>query len=399
MGHKGRFNRLGRFKRAPLGSILARQRPPWKQPRWRRGIFSKKSPYGSDDSSAPTDSFDIDLLTLWAAHTHLCMETYTTPRLILDSPVPECGKTTVLEHLSRLCMDPVQMATVSSPAMITRLLNQRPRTILIDEVDRALDPKMDKTGELLAVLNSGYKRGATRPVLVQNGKDWDPVEMPTFSPAAMAGNGPQLPDDTRSRSIRVLLMPGGDDVEESDWEMIEGEAETLGKRLADWADQVRDAVRENRPPLHHTVKNRARERWSPLNRVAAQAGGRWPAVVETLAIRDVERVKLELEEGIVQQRPSVVILTHIHAVWAKNPTESFIPTETLVKDLIHADPFMWGLESTYGKNLTAQRLGRMLVSSFNIRSCRPNHHGDPRGYTRQSFDSAFRRMGIFKNAA
>jgi hypothetical protein len=50
---------------------------------------------------------DLDLLALWAAHTHLCHETYTTPRLVLDSLVPGSGKTTVLEHLERLCLHPV----------------------------------------------------------------------------------------------------------------------------------------------------------------------------------------------------------------------------------------------------------------------------------------------------
>src|SRR5690554_4814645 len=67
------------------------------------------------------DDVDLDLLTLWAAHTHLVTLTYTTPRLILDSPVPGSGKTTVLEHLSRLCHAPLQAASLSSPALLTRL--------------------------------------------------------------------------------------------------------------------------------------------------------------------------------------------------------------------------------------------------------------------------------------
>lgn len=47
----------------------------------------------------PMRETDLDLLTLWAAHTHLVTETYTTPRLVLDSPTHGSGKTTVLEHL------------------------------------------------------------------------------------------------------------------------------------------------------------------------------------------------------------------------------------------------------------------------------------------------------------
>ena len=53
------------------------------------------------------DPLDWDLLTLWPPHTHLVQQTYTTMRLGLDSPVPECGKTVTLEHLgssaTRLC--------------------------------------------------------------------------------------------------------------------------------------------------------------------------------------------------------------------------------------------------------------------------------------------------------
>lgn len=171
---------------------------------------------------------DLDLLTLWAAHTHLVNETYSSPRLLLDSPMPGSGKTTCLEHLARLCVSPVQMAAVSSSALLVRLLQDKEgnplmRTLLIDEVDRTLRPDKETTPDLIAILNSGYKRGATRPVLVPvKGGGWESQEMPTFAPVAMAGNSPQLPDDTRTRTIRVLLLPDHSGiVEESDWELIE----------------------------------------------------------------------------------------------------------------------------------------------------------------------------------
>lgn len=177
---------------------------------------------------------DLDLLTLWAAHTHLCWETYTTPRLILDSPVPGSGKTTVLEHLERLCLWPVQMASLSSPALLTRMLDAGRRTILIDEADRSLSQEKEGIGDLLAILNSGYKRGGSRPVLIPTkGGGWDAKEMPTFAPVVMAGNNPNLPDDTKSRSIRVLLMPDIDGrIEDSDWELYDEQARDLGERLA-----------------------------------------------------------------------------------------------------------------------------------------------------------------------
>ena len=50
--------------------------------------------------------------------------------------------------------------------MITRVLENGPRTLLIDEADRSLNQDKPGIDDLIAVLNSGYKKGATRPVLV-----------------------------------------------------------------------------------------------------------------------------------------------------------------------------------------------------------------------------------------
>ena len=68
--------------------------------------------------------------------------------------------------------------------------------------------------------------------------------MPTFDPLAMAGSSPQLPDDSQSRSIRVLLRPDlTGTVEDSDWEFISDDARALWARIADFADAVRTTIR------------------------------------------------------------------------------------------------------------------------------------------------------------
>ena len=225
----------------------------------------------------PMDPRDLDLLTLWIAHTHLVDETYTTPRLLIESPVPESGKTTVLEHAERLSRDPLQMATLNSPAMLTRLLKKGMRTILIDEADRSLNPDKPGIDDLIAVLNSGYKKGATRPVLVPiKGGGWDVDEMPTYSPVAMAGNQPKLPDDTLSRTIRMLIMPDHEGtVEDSDWELIEPEAKALAEDLNAWADWGAQSGAERISP----VATRGCQGPHEGTVDAAQAGrcrGRWP---------------------------------------------------------------------------------------------------------------------------
>ena len=56
---------------------------------------------------AVTNPDDLYLLPLWTVHTHLVNELYTTPRLLIDSIMEGSGKSTVIDHLNRLCVRPV----------------------------------------------------------------------------------------------------------------------------------------------------------------------------------------------------------------------------------------------------------------------------------------------------
>ncbi len=65
------------------------------------------------------------------------------------------------------------------------------------------------------------------------GGGWHVKEMPTYSPGGIAGNSTRPPEDTVSRTIRVLLMLDLEGrVEESDWELIDQDARDHGERLA-----------------------------------------------------------------------------------------------------------------------------------------------------------------------
>lgn len=342
---------------------------------------------------------DLDLLTLWAAHAHLIDVTYTTPRLLLDSPLPGSGKTTALEHLERLTPNAVIMASVSSDALLARLIDAYgTATLLIDEADRSLSS--DKTGirDLIAIINSGYKVGGTRPTLVRDKDDgWTPKELSTYSSVAMAGNSPDLPADTLSRTIKVLLLPDTHgDVEETCWELIDDDARALGLRLAEWADTVRENVRDRRGTLPAGVKGRRAECWRPLKRVALAADGRWSDVVDHLALRDQEEIQLSREDGVIATKPEVLLLQDIAAVWphdASGDPVAFVPTEGLIAALGRHRPEAWSRRSAHGADLTAQRLGKMLTGSFKVYSARPDTHG-PRGYLRAAFSRSWRSMRV-----
>jgi hypothetical protein len=355
------------------------------------------------------DSGDYDILSLWAVHTHLARELYTTPRLLITSPIHESGKTTLLEHLQRLCLRPIQAAVISSEALLPRLLEQSLRTVLLDEAHRSL--RSDKPGveDLLSIINTGYRWGATRPVLMSKGNgEWESREMSTFAPVAMAGNTPNLPDDTMSRTLRILMYPDMEDLsEETDWEFIEPEACELAARIADWADSVRTVIKQTVVDLPQGCTRRARERWRPLKRIAELAGGGWPDITDVLIKANLAEEEAEREDGLRARPPGMTLLADLYAVWPEDEGEDgnteededkkVVATSELVRRLIAHNPDYWGPDSPYGKKLTPQRFGRLLSGATKVTTVRPGGGGSPRGYLRSQLETVWRRLGMFRD--
>jgi hypothetical protein len=339
---------------------------------------------------------DVYILALWTVHTHLASALYTSPRLMIDSVMPGSGKTTLLDHLNRLCHNPLHAATLTSPAQLTRMLDAGPRTILLDEVDRSLNADRPGVAELIAVLNAGYRVGATRPVLVQTGNNnWETKEMPTFAPVAMAGNSPRLPEDTVSRSIRILLMPDLDDtVEDSDWELIEDDAKNLHGEVATWADSGRERVKGMVVELPDGCIGRSKEKWRPLKRVAVVAGEHWPAITDRLISQSLAEDAAERDAGLKALPVGMVMLKDLHTVWPDG--EKFVPTRTLVKKLIDHNPEYWGANSSYGKALTDTRFGQIVMRASKVTSERPGGRG-PRGFLRSLLEPVWHRLGIARS--
>ncbi|MCV7090028.1 DUF3631 domain-containing protein [Mycobacterium interjectum] len=349
----------------------------------------------------PTETEDLALMALWTVHTHLVRECFTTPRLLLDSTMPGSGKTTLLEHFSRLCCAGEQVASLTSPALLPRLLQSGIHTILVDEVHRSLRPDRPNVEDLISIVNTGYRFGATRPVLVPTkGGGWDTCRMSVFAPVVLAGNSPHLPDDTMQRTIRILLMPDlAGVVEDSDWEYVGGEARDLHDRIVDWCEGIRGNVAGMVVALPHGCIGRAKEKWRPLKRIAVAAGGRWPAVCDALIRRGLDEDEAEREAGLRSLPPGIVALTDIREVWPtyedKTPFD-FAATRLLVDYLIRHNPDYWGIASPYGKPLTETRFGRLIAQASKVTSVRPGGRG-PRGYLYASLEPTWHRLGIGPN--
>ena len=138
-----------------------------------------------------------DTVALWIPHTYLLDCFDISPRLAVTSPEKGCGKTTVLDLLSRLVWRPLPTANASAPA-IFRVVEISKPTLLIDEADTFLLERE----ELRGVLNSGHRRGGS--VIRTVGDEFEPRSFSTYSACAIAMIG-KLPATLADRSIHIEL--------------------------------------------------------------------------------------------------------------------------------------------------------------------------------------------------
>lgn len=335
---------------------------------------------------------DPYIVALWIIHTWLIEQGYTTPRLLIDSPMPGSGKTTLIENLEKFCNNAIPIASLSSVAVLGRLTNQGITTLLIDEADRALDPKKEGVRDIIALINSGYKKGGFRVLNERAGKRGEkhlPTKMPTFSPVAMAGNAPNLPEDTRTRCIVVRLLPDVDNqAQECDWEHLEP-----------WAIQIKCDIEaslakwrlENeslQPPLPKDCIGRFRDKWKPLKRIAVLAGADWAERVDQHILQDIENVKEQKENGDAQLPLHMQLAKDLHEVFEGE--FKFVGTESLLTKLARQNPEYWGESSMSGK-ITARKFG-WLNSKFGFTSQR-NTEG-VRGYHSKLYEGVWKALGL-----
>ena len=221
----------------------------------------------------------LTAVALWAAHTHAPAAWYVTPRLVLDSAEPGSGKTRVLELLALLVLRP-EMTISATVAAIFRMLAVQPYTLLFDEVDAIFNPKNGGNYEdLRALLNAGYKRGATIARCVGDAKKMTVQRFTVFAPVALAGLAGRMPSTitTRSVTIHMRRRAPGERVEPFRERYAAVEAAPLRESLADWLAAVEVDLVDARPAMPRGVEDRAAEVWEALLAVADAAGGDWPA--------------------------------------------------------------------------------------------------------------------------
>jgi len=330
------------------------------------------------------DEHCLTAVTLWAAHAHMVQQFHTTPRLVVTSPEAGSGKTRVLEVLDLLVPDSL-LTLCASPAAIFRTLATKQITLLFDEVDAIWNKRGqdDNHEDLRALLNAGYKKGATVPRCV--GPKHEVMSFKVYCAVALAGLG-DLPDTimTRAVIIRMRRRAPSEAVQPFRTRTHEPEGHELRGRLARWAGVVGPDAGRSWPQLPEGIVDRPAEVWEPLIAVGDAAGGRWPSLAREACIA--------LCKSAQDRRASlgVRLLSDLRIIFGE---EIALHTQTIIDRLATGagleDDAPWG--DLHGHPLGKRALASMLAK-YNVRPTKVTVSGRTlQGYRREALWDAWVR--------
>jgi putative DNA primase/helicase len=225
-----------------------------------------------------TESGDLcRAVTLWVLHTHTFSESFprqpwTTPYLYVHSAEKQSGKTTLIDLLESLVLNPERGDEMSS-AVLFRLIESRRPTLFIDEVDTKWSGGANE--DLRRVMNGGYKHSGYiwRVAMTPDGPE--PTRFSTFCPKLLAGidNG-KLPDTVLDRCIPIKLRRASDEERRSEFYSFDAEplAEKIAAAANQWIKENGERIAEYRPERIEGISGRAWEIALPLVQIAHAAG-------------------------------------------------------------------------------------------------------------------------------
>jgi putative DNA primase/helicase len=334
---------------------------------------------------------DALAIALWIMFAWVHDEVAThSPILNVNSAEPESGKTTTLGLVSFLAPRCVSSVEISEAALYRAIQLWQP-SFAIDEFDSVLASE-DKA-PLRSVINSGHTRG--QGVIRCVAPDFTPQLFTTFSPKAIGMIGRKLPATILGRCIMVELRrrKTSEPIERFEHKDDAGLAQ-LRSRLARWAADSEDALRDAKPRMPTAFDNRRADNWRVMLAIADLAGGDWGDKARDAASK--------LEGASDTSTLGVRLLTDIKRIFEEDRCDCIL-SAVLVERLKEDPEQPWATWGQHGKGLTQNGLatllgggggrGRGRRGGFGIHSETVHPPGGPhgRGYKRTQFEDAWGR--------
>jgi hypothetical protein len=219
------------------------------------------------------NSHEYVALALWAMHTHVYDRYMVTPRLLLTSPVRDCGKSVGLDVLSRLVARPELSDNITAAAVYDTIYRLT-CTLLMDEFD---NQELSAKAALRAVLNAGYRHGRK----IHRGVGKNRRAYRVFAPIAIAAIGTlSLPLMSRSIVIRMQRNDRWRELRRFDVNDT-GALDRVYVQTRDWARYVK---LNPDPQLPSELVDRLADNWRPLIAIADCFGAEWGRIARATAV-------------------------------------------------------------------------------------------------------------------
>ena len=325
-------------------------------------------------------------IVLWLVHTYLFASADFTPYLWVNSPVRECGKSTLLELLERLAYRAKMTGGITGAALYRWIDRDNP-TVLLDELDARL--KGDSGESLRSVLNTGFSRSGRMTICV--GDDHAPKEFKTFCPKVLAGIG-RLWDTVASRSIPILLRRATKDelrfLSKIRGSRIDAVCQPYRRQLLTLATAIRDEVSDADPSAPDVLGARHIDVWGQLFAIADAVGGSWPTRARAAAVALHGGASDETDAGLLLLEDVRQLFQDGFAVDGK------LPAAKIVEELVKREDRPWpeyhrGVPLT--KSGVARLLGRFGVKPKNMRVEHGSSSPVVKGYEFSDLATSFAR--------
>jgi hypothetical protein len=288
---------------------------------------------------------------LWVVHSWLMDQWDNTPRLAFLSPEPGSGKTRALEVTEPLVPRPCHSVTSTAAYLLRKVSDPDGRpTILYDEIDTVFGPKAKGNEELRGLINAGHRRGATAGRCNTAGAAVTTEELPAYCAVAVAGLS-DLPDTIMSRAIVIRMRRRAGDERVQPWRdrINRPEAQSLGRRIAEWSDSARHFIEY--PDMPNGVQDRAADVWEPILAVADLAGEPWATRAREAAQAFVAAAK--------QGTPSLgnQLLRDLKEVFGVNTS---LWTTDIIEKLVGMPESQWRYYHYDGRHVGDRDLSKLL---------------------------------------
>lgn len=331
------------------------------------------------------DQKQADAVALWIAFTWFIDSVEISPILIINAPEKACGKSQLLDLVSRMVLRPLPAANITTAAMFRAVELWGP-TLLIDEADTFIHEVDGMSG----LINAGYTRKNAFVVRVV-GENYEPRQFGVWGAKALAGISLEkhLPDSTMSRALvinlrrklpheKVSLLRHADD------SVFYEIASKLARFSADYSKRVR----LSRPDLPDSLGDRDQDNWEPLFKIAEYAGEKWLIRARASA----------LQISATQEKTSSTgneLLSDIRDVLSRLAVDR-LSTSKLIDALCKDDEAPW---ATYnrGNQITPRQLSKLLKAyGIMSKTFRIDGYETAKGFTSDQFKDVFARYLDFK---